>query len=314
LTRYIARRLIEMIPVTLLVVMMVFTVFRLVPGDPVNFLLGANPNPEAIEALRRKMGLDQPIPVQFVRWLGQAVRGDLGDSIIGQQPVVSVVLQKLPATAELAVLAILVGSIIGVPAGVISALKQDSWLDLVTRVISLFGFCTPRYWLGILLVIIFSLTLKWLPVAGYVPLANSVRDNLRHVILPAVTLALPIAAEQMRFLRSSMLEVIRQDYVLTAHAKGLRGSTVVMRHALKNALIPFLTIFGLQLGFLLGGSVVVEYVFAWPGIGWLMIQSITIRDYAVVQGGVLLAAIAFLGVNLLVDICYTFLDPRIRFD
>jgi len=314
MTAYLVSRLVQMIPTVLLVMLLIFVIFRLIPGDPVQFILGANPHPEAVVALRRQFGLDQPIPVQFIRWLGNVVRGDLGVSYINNQSVLSLILQKLPATLQLAFLAMLLGSAIGIALGLVSALKQDSWTDMLVRIIALFGFCTPRYWLAILLVILFSLTLKWLPSGGYVPLSESVRDNLRHVIVPMTTLALPIAAEQMRFLRSSMLDVIQQDYIRTARAKGLPERTVVMRHALKNALIPFLTIFGLQLGFSLGGSIVVELICAWPGIGWLTIQSIHRRDYAVVQGVVMVSAIGFLIINLLVDVCYTILDPRVRYD
>ncbi len=313
MTQYIIRRLLQMIPVTLLVMAVVFVIFRLIPGDPIQFILGANPNPETVAALERKFGLDQPIPIQFLYWVGNVLRGDLGTSYVNQQPVATLILEKLPATLELSLLAMLLGSLIGIPAGLISALKQDSWLDLIVRVISLLGFSLPRYWLAILLVILFSLNLGWIPPAGYIPVSKSLSGNLRYVILPTVTLALPIAAEQMRFLRSSMLEVIRQDYVRTARSKGLQNRTVVVRHALKNALIPFLTIFGLQLGFLLGGSIVVEQITGWPGIGWLTLQSITLRDYEVVQGVVLFSALAFLTINLIVDILYTLLDPRIQY-
>ncbi|MCY4354667.1 MAG: ABC transporter permease [Truepera sp.] len=310
---YILRRIIQMIPVTLLVMAIIFFVFRLIPGDPVQFLVGRDPDPETIAALTRKLGLDQPLIIQFLRWLGDAIRGDLGNSYINDLPVLRLVFEKFPATLELAVLAMLLGSAIGIPAGILAAIKQNSWLDFLVRVISLMGFSMPRYWLAILLVIVFSLNLGWIPPGGFVPLGESVADNLRFAILPTVTLALPIAAEQMRFLRSSMLEVIRQDYVRTAHAKGLAGRIVVMRHALKNALIPFLTIAGLQLGFLLGGSVVIEQITAWPGIGWLTLQSIIRRDYSVVQGVVLFSALAFLIINLLVDILYSVLDPRIEY-
>lgn len=310
---YILRRVLQMIPVTLLVMVIIFFVFRLIPGDPVQFLVGRDPDPETVAALTQKLGLDQPLPIQFLRWLGNALRGDLGDSYVNNLPVLTLILEKFPATLEIAVLAMLLGSAIGIPAGILAALKQNTWLDFSVRVISLIGFSLPRYWLAILLVILFSLNLGWIPPGGYVPLSESISGNLRFAILPTVTLALPIAAEQMRFLRSSMLEVIRQDYIRTAHSKGLESRTVVRRHALKNALIPFLTIVGLQLGFLLGGSVVVEHITAWPGIGWLTLQSITRRDYSVVQGVVLFSAVAFLVINLLVDILYTFLDPRIEY-
>ena len=310
---YILRRVLQIIPVTLLVMVIIFFVFRLIPGDPVQFLVGRDPSPETVAAVTEKLGLDQPLPIQFLRWVGDALRGDLGNSYVNNLPVSQLVFEKFPATLELAVLALLLGSAIGIPVGILAALRQNSWLDFLVRVISLVGFSMPRYWLAILLVILFSLNLGWIPPGGYVPLSESIADNLRFAILPTVTLALPIAAEQMRFLRSSMLEVIRQDYVRTARAKGLQNRIVVMRHALKNALIPFLTIVGLQLGFLLGGSVVVEQITAWPGIGWLTLQAINRRDYSVVQGVVLFSALAFLIINLIVDLLYTFLDPRIEY-
>jgi peptide/nickel transport system permease protein len=291
---------------------LVFTVFRLVPGDPAQLILGANPDPETLAALRHKFGLDQPIPVQFGKWLAQAVQGDLGTSRINGQSVVQLVLEKFPITAELAIAAMVIGLAIGIPAGIVSALKRDTWLDFGVRVIGLFGFSVPNYWLAILLVIVFSLKLDWLPPAGYVSPSEDLRGHLRYLILPAITMGLPIAAEQMRFLRASMLDVINQDYVRTARSKGLNERAVVVRHASKNALIPVLTVSGLQLGFLLGGSVVVEQIFSWPGIGWLTFQSIQFRDYAVVEGAVLIGALGFLVINLLVDIGYMLVDPRIR--
>ena len=301
-----------MIPVLVLVMALVFVVFRLVPGDPAQLILGANPDPVSLVALRHKFGLDQPIPIQFIKWLIQAGHGDLGTSRINDQPVVQLIFQKFPLTAELAVMAMLIGFAIGIPAGIISALKRDSWLDLGARFFSLFGFSLPNYWLAILLVIVFSLKLDWLPPAGYVSPSKDFTGHLRYLVLPSITLGLPIAAEQMRFLRASMLDVINQDYIRTARAKGLAGRAVVLRHALKNAFIPFLTVSGLQIGFMLGGSVVIEQIFSWPGIGWLTFQSIQSRDYAVVQGAVLISAVGFLLINLLVDIGYVVLDPRIR--
>lgn len=312
MTVFIARRLLQMIPVLVLVLGFVFVIFRLVPGDPAMLILGANPDPEALAALQKKFGLDEPLLVQFLKWLGDAVRGDLGVSRINNQSVVSLLLEKFPLTLELAVLAMLIGCAIGIPAGIISALKRDTWVDILARTISLFGFSVPNYWLAILLVILFSLKLDWLPPAGYVSPREDLGGHLRYVVLPALTMGLPIAAEQMRFLRASMLDVIHQDYIRTARSKGLGPRAVVMRHALKNALIPFLTISGLQIGFLLGGSVVIEQIFSWPGLGWLTFQSITFRDYSVVQGAVLIGAVGFLLMNLLVDIGYMLLDPRIR--
>jgi peptide/nickel transport system permease protein len=250
--------------------------------------------------------------VQYGLWFADAIRGDLGESRINGRPVTSLVLEKFPLTLELAFLAMLIGCVIGIPAGIITALRRDSWLDLGTRVFSLLGFSLPNYWLAIILVIIFSIRLGWVPPAGYVSPSEDLGRHLRYVALPAITLGLPIAAEQMRFVRASMLDVIHQDYIRTARGKGLPERAITIGHALKNALIPFLTIAGLQFGFLLGGSVVIEQIFGWPGLGWLTYQSISSRDYAVVQGAVLLSAVLFLLVNLLVDIGYMLLDPRIR--
>lgn len=309
---YIIRRLIQMVPVLLLVLALVFVIFRLVPGDPAQLILGANPDPDAMAALRARMGLDQPIPIQFLNWLQDALRGDLGVSRIGDQPVAPLLLEKFLITLELALAAMLIGCLIGIPTGIISAVRRDSWIDFLARVGGLAGFSVPNYWLGVILVLIFSVRLGWLPPAGYVSPREDLAGNLRYLILPAITMGLPIAAEQMRFLRASMLDVIQQDYMRTARAKGLGNSTIIVRHALRNAFIPFLTITGLQLGYLLAGSVVIEQIFSWPGLGWLTFQSITFRDYAVVQGAVLVGATVFLLANLLVDIGYVFLDPRIR--
>lgn len=309
---YIIRRLIQMVPVLLLVLALVFVIFRLIPGDPAQLILGANPDPESMDALRAKMGLDQPIPIQFLHWLQDALRGDLGVSRIGDQPVAQLLAEKFFITLELALAAMLIGCLIGIPTGIISAIRRDSWVDFLARVGGLVGFSVPNYWLGVLLVVVFSVRLGWLPPAGYVSPREDLTGNLRYLILPAITMGLPIAAEQMRFLRASMLDVIQQDYMRTARAKGLGNSTIITRHALRNAFIPFLTITGLQLGYLLAGSVVIEQIFSWPGLGWLTYQSITFRDYAVVQGAVLVGATVFLLANLVVDLGYVFLDPRIR--
>jgi peptide/nickel transport system permease protein len=258
------------------------------------------------------MGVDRPLHLQYVSWLFDLVRGDLGKSFVSGDPAAALVLAKLPASAELALLGLLIGTAIGVPVGVLSAVKRDSWLDNLARTLSMFGFCMPRYWLAILLIAVFSVELKFMPVAGYAALGDDPIGNLRYALLPALTMGLPIAAVEVRFLRSSMLEIIGQDYVRTARSKGLAERTVIIQHALRNALIPFLSIVGLEAGFLLGGSVIVEQIFSWPGIGWLMINSITQRDYAVVQAAVLLSAFFFVMINLLVDVGYAALDPRIR--
>jgi peptide/nickel transport system permease protein len=309
---YLISRFLQMIPVLWLISTIVFIVFRLVPGDPAMLRLGPEASPESLAALRKLMGIDKSMPQQYLNWFVNMLQGDLGRSFTSQEPVTKLVLQKLPASAELAILGLLIGTLIGVPVGILSAVKQDSWLDNVARVGSLFGFCMPRYWLAILLVSAFSIKLNILPVAGYVPFTEDPLNNLKYALLPALTMGMPIAAVQMRFLRSSMLDTIRADYVRTARAKGLRERIVIMRHALRNALIPFISILGLEAGALLGGSVIIEQIFSWPGIGWLMINSITSRDYPVVQGAVLLSAFVFVVINLLVDVAYSIVDPRIR--
>lgn len=311
---YIFRRILLSGGVLLILLALVFCVFRLIPGDPALLMLGKNPSAESLSALRGKFGLDQPLPIQFVKWLDQALHGDLGSSRIGNQSVVSLITQKFALTVELTTLAMVIGCGIGFPLGVLSALKRDTPLDVAARVASLLGFSIPNYWLAILLVILFSLQLGWLPVAGYISPFDDLGQHLRYLVLPALTLGLPIAAEQMRFVRASMLEVMRQDYIRTAWAKGLRSRTIVLKHALKNALIPFVTVVGLQCGYMLGGSVIIEQIFSWPGIGWLTYQSITFRDYAVVQGTVLLGAVGFLSINLLVDIGYVWLNHRVRLE
>ncbi len=302
-----------MIPILLIVSFIVFIIFRVIPGDPVMFILGANPDPGAVKALNHQFGLDKPLITQYFIWLTNIMQGDFGTSYIKNTPVLDLIIDKFPATLQLSIFSMVLGTILGIPAGIFCGLKHNSWIDIILRTFSFLGFSIPRYWLAILIVIFFSININLLPPAGYVPLTDNILKNLHYSILPTITLALPIASEQMRFLRSSMLDVIRQDYIRTARAKGLSEFYITNKHAIKNALIPFLTIFGLQLGFLLGGAVVVEQITAWPGIGWLTLQSINLRDYSVVQGVVLFSAFAFLTINLLVDILYTILDPRIRF-
>jgi peptide/nickel transport system permease protein len=263
--------------------------------------------------MRKLLGLDRPLYVQYVEWLGNAARGDLGTSYINEQSVTSLVLQTFPATLELAVLGMLLALVLSVPVGILAALRRGTWLDHIARVMALIGFCMPRYWLAVLLISLLAVQVGWLPPAGYADLSTDPADNLRHAALPVLSLGLTIAAVQMRFLRSSLLDVLGQDYVRTARAKGLPPRTVSLRHALKNALIPFVTVVGLEMGSLLGGLVVVEQIFSWPGIGWLMINSITQRDYAVVQGSVLLIAAGVVVINLVVDVLYGYLDPRIRY-
>lgn len=309
---YLGRRLIQLIPVMWLVGTIVFVIFRLIPGDPAELRLGPEATEESLAALQRLMGIDKPLHEQYYTWILGLFQGDLGRSFLSEEPVLPLVLAKVPATAELAFLALLIGTLVGIPVGILSAVRQDSWVDNVARTVSLFGFSTPRYWLAIILVAVFSLKLDLLPVAGYVAFSEDPIANLKFACLPAFTMGLPIAAVQVRFLRSSMLETIRQEYVLTARSKGITERVVILRHALRNALIPFISIVGLEVGALLGGSVIVEQIFSWPGIGWLVIQSITSRDYPVVQGAVLLSALIFVTINFLVDVLYAVIDPRIR--
>ena len=310
---YVARRVGQLVPVLLIVSALVFFVFRIIPGDMAVMRLGQNADPESITAMRKLLGLDRPLYVQYVEWLGNAARGDLGTSYINEQSVTSLVLQTFPATLELAVLGMLLALVLSVPIGILAALRRGTWLDHIARVMALIGFCMPRYWLAVLLISLLAVQVGWLPPAGYADLSTDPAENLRHAALPVLSLGLTIAAVQMRFLRSSLLDVLGQDYVRTARAKGLPPRTVSLRHALKNALIPFVTVVGLEMGSLLGGLVVVEQIFAWPGIGWLMINSITQRDYAVVQGSVLLIAAGVVVINLVVDVLYGYLDPRIRY-
>lgn len=305
MTAYIARRLLQLLPVLLFVSAIVFFVFRVIPGDAAVMRLGEAADPESVARLRRIMGLDRPVYVQYLLWLGHAVKADLGVSQINQQGVFSLVIEKFPATLLLAGLGIGLSLLISIPAGILSALKRGSWLDHVTRLGAIIGFCVPRYWLAVLLILFFAVHWRVFPPAGY--------GSLRFAVLPSLAVALTLAAVQMRFLRSSLLEIIAQDYISTAHAKGVAHRAVVLHHALKNAMIPFITVAGLEFGNLLGGLVVVEQIFSWPGVGWLMVQSIIHRDYAVVQGAVLLIATGFVTVNLLVDVAYAALDPRIRY-
>jgi peptide/nickel transport system permease protein len=309
---YLAQRVVQLVPVLLVISTLVFFIFHVIPGDEATARLGTTATPERIASLRHELGLDRPVYVQYVDWLGKAVRGDLGKSYINEQPVSSLVLEKFPATLELAFLGVLLSLLISVPVGTIAALRRGTWIDQIARIVALVGFCVPRYWLAILLILGLAVRVQWFPPAGYVPFTVDPIDNLRHAALPVLALAATLAAVQMRFLRSSLLDVIVQDYVRTAYAKGLMHRVVVIRHALANALIPFVTVVGLQFAQLLGGLVVVEQIFSWPGIGWLMVQSITQRDVAVVQGAVLLIATGFVLINLLVDLAYAYLDPRIH--
>jgi peptide/nickel transport system permease protein len=313
--RFLARRLLHLGPVLLGVSVIVFLVLHLAPGDPAEVMLGANANKEDLDRLRVQLGLDQPLYVQYLTWIGHVARGDLGRSIWMKRPVLGEVLERFKATLVLTGTALFLSTLGGITLGIVSATQPNSLLDRCSAVASLFGASMPVFWLGIVLMVIFSLWLGWLPASGmYAPYGGGgLRDLLAHLVLPAVTLAAASITIIARLTRATMLETLGQDYVRTARAKGLGERMVVWRHALKNALIPIVTVVGVQAGYLLGGAVLTETVFAWPGVGTLVVQGILARDVPLVQGGVLVIALSFVLVNLAVDTLYAWLDPRIKF-
>jgi peptide/nickel transport system permease protein len=303
-----------LVPTVLGVSVIVFLMMHFIPGDPVSLLLGDYYTEATAKAIRAQYGLDKPLHTQYVLWLSRLFIGDWGQSIIANRPIFDDLVQRIPVTLELIVLSMTFALLIAVPAGVIAALKPYSWRDYSAMVTALIGVSVPEFFMGILLILFFSLLWGILPAVGYVPLSESVWDNLKHMLLPSVTLGLARAALLTRLVRASMMEVIRLDYVTTARAKGVREWAVVLKHALKNALIPTVTVLGLQVGFLIGGAIVVETVFSVPGVGSFGIAAISLRDYPQVQAFVLLFALGFVLTNLIVDILYAFLDPRIKYD
>ncbi|HVL98910.1 MAG TPA: ABC transporter permease [Egibacteraceae bacterium] len=313
MTGYVARRAVQAVVVMLGVSVLVFALVHLVPGDPIQAALGTRYDPAIAEQLRERSGLDQPLVAQYFTWLGRALAGDLGVSFRSGQPVTATILGRLPATLTLAFAALVVALVIALPLGVISAVKQGSRTDYAATVFSQAGISIPDFWMGIMLILGLSLYLGVLPPSGYVSILESPAGWLRHLAMPAVTVGVVSGSVLTRFVRSSTLEALSQDYTTTARAKGLRERVVVNRHVLKNALIPVVTVTGLQLGFLLGGVVVVEVVFAWPGLGQLALIAVNRRDYPVLQGVVLVIAVLFLLINLLVDLLYAYLDPRIKY-
>lgn len=314
MTHYIARRLVLTIPVLFLVSVIVFSLINMIPGDPALVMIGGEAGTEAVEALRKQMGLDRPIAVRYLFWLNRLVRGDLGKSVRDGRPVLDVLLLKLPVTIELAIVALTVAWAIAIPAGVIAAWKRRSVLDYAATTVALAGISIPNFWLGIMLIYLFAVNLRWLPPSGYIEPWIDPARNIKLMIMPATVLGTALAALVMRLLRSSMLEVLGTEFIRTAHAKGLSDRMVIVGHALKNAMIPVATVMGLQLGGLLGGAVITETIFAVPGVGRLAVDSILTRDYPMVQGVVLFAALAIVAVNLAVDVVYAFLDPRIRLE
>lgn len=312
---YILKRILQMIPVLLVVTALVFSLLLLIPGDPVRAIIGVGEalDEEQMEAMRIRLGLDKPIPVQYVIWLGKAVRGNFGQSNHTNQDVMYEIKNRLPVTIQLGLAAWMISIIIAIPAGIISAMKRGTKTDFVATVLSMGGVAIPGFWLGIMLILFFGVVLNWLPTHGFVSLFENPIEGIRHLILPAVSLGLAGAALNMRQTRSAMLEVLAQDYVRTARAKGLREGRVIWVHALKNSMLPVVTIIGLQIGRLFGGAVIIETMFAIPGMGRLMVDSIFRKDFPIVQATVLIVAVTVLVANLITDIIYAYLDPRIHY-
>ena len=306
MTRFLLRRLLLTIPVLIGVATLVFSLIHLVPGDPVQTMLGESASPQDVAQLRTRLGLDRPLLLQYGSFVGGAVRGDLGTSLRTNQPVTTVILERMPATLELAFAAMLVAVTIAIPLGIIAAVGAGTRVDHAATSLALVGISMPTFWLGPLLAIIFSVALGWLPVSG--------RGTPAHLVLPAITLGAPLAAILARMTRASVIEELRELYVLAARARGVSQARAVLAHAFRNSLIPIVTVIGLQFGAVLTGAVITETIFAWPGVGRLLVQSISARDYPAVQGCILLISVTYVTMNLLIDLLYGFLDPRIRYE
>ncbi len=310
---YLARRIVLMVPTAFLVTVAVFLLIHLTPGDPATLILGDSYTPQAAARIHNELGLDRPLPEQYATYVGRLLHGDLGRSVRNRLPVTQAVGERLPATLELGFAALLWSLVVALPLGTLAALRRGRALDVVVSGLTVAGISVPNFVLGIVLILLLGLVLRVLPVGGFTALTDSVPDNLSRLVMPAIALGTFGAATNMRFTRSSMIEVLHQDYIRTARAKGAGWWRVVMRHALKNALIPVVTIVGLQVGAILEGALVTETVFSWPGVGKLAVESIFSRDFPVVQGIVLMAALAYMVANLLVDLVYGWLDPRIAY-
>jgi peptide/nickel transport system permease protein len=305
-------RVLSTVPVVFVVTFVVFGLILLIPGDPAITIAGPDATPEQIEVIRERLGLNRPFLIQYVDWLGSALRGDLGTSLFTSRAVTTSIMESLPVTLTLTLTAILISLLISVPLAIVSATRRGGWIDRLATVTSSIGIALPSFWLGLMLVLLFSLTLGWLPATGYVPLAQDPAAWLRHILLPALTLGVAAAAESTRQLRGSIIEVLQQDYVRTARAKGLRTRMVIGKHVLKNASVPLVTVIGLQVTLLLGGAIVVEQVFGVPGLGQVAISAVTTRDIPVIQGVVLVAVLVAMLSNLLVDLAYGYLNPKVR--
>jgi len=333
MTQYFLRRIIESIPVIIGVSILVFLLIHLIPGDPATAMLGERATPENVAALRSRLGLDKPLYEQYLIWVGNLLQGDFGNTVRGNIPVKNEIINRFPATIELSLVALTIATVIGLPVGILSAIKRNSIIDTASMFGALFGVSIPIFVLGLLLIFLVGVELGWLPFVGRLSSGLSVnrvtglltidallegnwealKDSLEHLILPAVTLATIPLAIIARITRSAMLEVLNQDYIRTARAKGLKARTVIMRHGFRNAMLPIVTIIGLQLGTLLSGAVLTETIYSWPGVGKWLFDSIVARDYAIVQSMTLLIALIYIVVNLTVDVLYAFIDPRIRY-
>lgn len=316
MTKYILRRLLLMIPVAFLVTVIIFVLIRMAPGDPVLTYAGEEKDPATIEVIRKQLGLDQPLPVQYVAWLSHAVRGDLGRSFQTKQPVLQAIAERLPVTLELGLAAVTISVSVALVVGTISALNRNGVIDLVSTSVTLAGVSFPNFYLGLLLILTFAYVVPGhiFPPGGFVSFSQDPGENLRRLVLPAITLATASLAVNLRQVRSSLLDVFGQEYIRTARAKGLRERMVIIRHSLKNALIPVVTIVGIQIGAIIEGAIITETIFFLPGIGRLAVQAIPSQDYPVVQGVVLISALSFMVTTLVVDVLYAFLDPRISFE
>jgi peptide/nickel transport system permease protein len=309
---YILRRLLQAVPVVFFSTFLVFLVIHLIPGDAAAVLAGPNATPQALAAIRHDMGLDQPLPVQYAVWLGRLLQGDLGRSTLSGQPISTLLSTRAPATIELTVAAMLISIAISIPVGILGASHSRGKLEWLISTVQSLWLAIPNFWAGILAIIVFSLILHWLPPGGRVADGSDIGNSIKSLILPALTLSLYLAAGLSRFVKFNLLEVFYDDYVRTARAKGLSSSAVMYRHALRNALLPVITVLGVQFASLLGGAIIIEAVFSWPGVGSLMLDGISNRDYGVVQAGLLLLVLLFIVINLLVDLTYAVIDPRIR--
>jgi len=313
--RYIVRRILQMIPTLLLVTFATYALLLIVPGDPVATVVGQGQQvePETVQRIRHDLGLDQPIPVQYGKWLWRVLHGDLGRSTFTKQPVLTEIAQKVPVTIQVGLAGWLVSIFIAIPAGIISAVKRNSWIDIMATLFSLGGMAIPGFWLAIMLILVFCIWLGWLPPFGFVSILSDPGQALRLLILPAITIGISITAGNMRQTRAAMLEVLAQDYVRTARAKGLHERTVIWLHVLKNALLPVVTIMGMQLGGLIAGAFIIEMIFVIPGVGRTGVQAIFNKDFPMVQGILLICSLAMLFANLITDLIYAWLDPRIRY-